>query len=69
MNKCFYLEISETFEKTKSGTFKSLRLYDINENKEYATFMSGVMLHCVVDGETCRSEQEFMQLIKKFMEN
>jgi len=69
LNKCFYLEISETFEKGKSESFKLFRLYDINEDKEYATYMSGAPLHCVVDEEICHSEQEFKQLIKQFMEN
>ncbi len=68
LNKCFYLETSTTFEKYKgkSESLKLMRLYDINENREYATYGVGI---CSVDETQCRSEQEFMQLIKKFMEN
>jgi hypothetical protein len=39
-NKCFYLEVSTTYEKRngKTETYKLMRLYDINENKEYAAY-------------------------------
>jgi hypothetical protein len=39
LNKCFYLEISTSYERksNKATSLKSLRLFDLNENKEYAT--------------------------------
>jgi hypothetical protein len=69
LNKCFYLEISTTYEKVKDKTesLKMMRLYDINENKEYANYTGGLL--CTVNGTSCGSEQEFTQLIKQYMEN
>jgi hypothetical protein len=68
LNKCFYLETSTTYEKAngKVESLRVMRLYDINENKEYGMYGVG---QCVVDDALCRSEQEFLQLIKKYMEN
>jgi hypothetical protein len=68
LNKCFYLETSTAFEKYngKTESLKSMRLFDINENKEYATYGIG---QCMVEDTVCRSEPEFLQLIKKYMEN
>jgi hypothetical protein len=68
LNKCFYLEMSTTYQilNGKPERFKIMRLVDINENKEYATYLDNL---CKVDETVCRSEQEFMQLIKTYMEN
>src|SRR5260370_30387717 len=57
LNKCFYLETSTTYEKYKgkSESIKMMRLYDINENKEYANYTEGML--CTVDGTSCASEQ------------
>jgi hypothetical protein len=42
--------------------------FDLNENKEYGTFVSGptegMPLACVVRGKNCRSESEWRQLLK-----
>ena len=52
---------------------KIMRLFDINENKEYGTFVSGptegTPVTCVVRGKNCRSESEWRQLLKPFMED
>jgi hypothetical protein len=68
LNKCFYLEISTSYEKGKTP-FKTLRLFDLNDNKEYATFTEGVLLMCVVRGKRCGSEDEWRELTKPFMED
>jgi hypothetical protein len=69
LNKCFYLEISTTTYQNKNGgpeSSKLMQLFDINENRQYATYLDAL---CKVDDTTCGSEQEFMQLIKKYLEN
>jgi hypothetical protein len=42
LNKCFFLEIAMSYEREegKPGS-KIMRLFDLNENKEYGTFVSG----------------------------
>jgi hypothetical protein len=65
LNKCFYLEMSTTYERGKEP-FKLLRLFDLNDNKEYATFFDGA---CVVHDQFCQSEAEWRLLIKPFMED
>src|SRR5262249_49770026 len=71
--KCFFLEnaISDEREQEKPGS-KIMRLVDINENKQYGTFVSGptesMPVTCVVRGKHCRSESEWRQLLKPFME-
>jgi hypothetical protein len=71
-NKCFYLEISTAYQKLngKSETYRTLRLYDINENREYAAYEGGTYGGSrKVDDVQCGSEQDFLQLIKKYMDN
>ena len=71
LNKCFYLESSTTY-KSGAEPFKTLRLFDINENKEYATFGGTATrgdLICSVGDEHCSSEQEFMQLLAPYMKD
>jgi hypothetical protein len=48
-------------------SFKMMRLFDINENKEYATYADGGT--CFVDDSRCASEQQFKQLIERYMQN
>jgi hypothetical protein len=84
LNKCFFLEITTSFEKGKLDSTKTMRLFDLNENREYGEFTSGptvtrpdgtplpvesTPLACVVRGNTCRSESEWRQLVKPFMED
>jgi hypothetical protein len=42
LKKCFFLEIAMSYEREegKPGS-KIMRLFDLNENKEYGTFVSG----------------------------
>jgi len=49
LNKCFFLEVSDSYIRNK-GIFthsRSMRLFDLNDNKEYGTFFelfdTGVM--------------------------
>src|ERR1700730_7086119 len=69
LNKCFYLEISTSYERksNKATSLKSLRLFDLNENKEYATFIEG--LTCDVRGKQCHSEAEWRELVKPYMDD
>jgi hypothetical protein len=74
LNKCFFLEIADVYEKGKSASTKSLRLFDLNENKEYGLYMSSscdgcVPWPCFVQDKPCRSESEWRQLLKPFMED
>jgi hypothetical protein len=66
LNKCFYLEITTTYEQDKKP-FKSLRLFDLLDNKEYATFIGDSLMHCEVRDRFCTSEAEWHELIKPFM--
>jgi hypothetical protein len=68
LNKCFYLEKSATSE--NSGWTIGLALYDLNENKPYGRFTSGPygILDCKVKDKVCRSEQEWRELAKPFLE-
>jgi hypothetical protein len=74
LNKCFFLEIAMSYEREegKPGS-KIMRLFDLNDNKEYGTFVSGptesTPLACVVRGKSCQSESEWRQLVKPFMED
>lgn len=70
LNKCFYLEISTVYQRVnnKMTSFKSLRLFDLNENKEYGSFLDGLGLACEVQGKLCGSEAEWRELAKPFME-
>jgi hypothetical protein len=71
LNKCFFLEIVVSHEQETSSTI--MRLFDLNVNKEYGVFVSGptesTPVTCVVRGKHCRSENEWRQLLKPFMEN
>jgi hypothetical protein len=74
LNKCFFLEIAMSYEREegKPGS-KIMRLFDLNDSKEYGTFASGptesTPLACVVRGKGCQSESEWRQLVKPFMED
>jgi hypothetical protein len=67
LNKCFFLEINEVYP-TRS---KMLRLFDVNDNKGYGIYTEGGNLPfvCVVQDGICRSEAEWKELIKPFMED
>ena len=67
LNKCFFLEIAEIYP-TRS---KMLRLFDVNDNEGYGIYTEGGNLPfvCVVRDRMCRSEAEWLELIKPFMED
>jgi hypothetical protein len=73
LNSCFFLEIAVSYDKGKSSRSKIMRLFDLNGNKEYGTFVSGptesMPLACVVRGKGCQSESEWRELVKPFMED
>jgi hypothetical protein len=68
LNKCFFLEDATSYSTIngKSSSMKIVRLFDANGNKEYANFSFGA---CFVNGKTCGSYEEFLELIKQYMEN
>jgi hypothetical protein len=72
LNKCFFLEITVSYEKEKSS--KIMRLFDLNDNKGIGVYMSGfcdgcVPVSCFVQDQICGSESEWRQLVKPFMED
>jgi hypothetical protein len=73
LNKCFFLEIAVSNEKGNPTSSKIMRLFDLNDNKEYGVFASGptesTPIACVVRGKSCQSEGEWRQLLKPFMED
>jgi len=71
LNKCFYLEKTQTYDFDKKSVTNGFRLYDILENKEIGGF--GVqpalgVVNCEVNGERCRSEDEWHALAKPYLE-
>ena len=82
LNKCFYLQsmAAVTVEADgKSTHFNFMQLFDLNENSEYGRFLHDTLWDqlyrapqqpkCEVLGEACRSETEWWQLLKPFMED
>jgi hypothetical protein len=75
LKKCFYLEISDSYERGQSPS-RLMRLYDLHENKEIGGFLSTTVFlleektaQCSVQEKECRSEKEWRALIKPFMED
>jgi hypothetical protein len=67
LKKCFYLEVrSLELRQRQSNKINMLRLFDLNENKEYASFNKGAT--CEVRGKKCHSQLEWVELIKPYME-
>jgi hypothetical protein len=73
LNRCFFLEIAVSYDNETSSNSKIMRLFDLNGNKQYGTFVSGpsesTPLTCLVRGKGCQSESEWRQLVKPFMED
>jgi hypothetical protein len=72
LNKCFYLEKTQSYDFNKKSVTSGFRLYDIHENKEIGGF-GGVhpalgVVDCQVNGERCRSEDEWRALAKPYLE-
>jgi hypothetical protein len=73
-NKCFFLEISVAYEKGQSTGYKLMRLFDLDDNKEYGQYFMNDLYQagpfpCDVQGTVCRSESEWQQLLKTFVED
>jgi hypothetical protein len=69
LNKCFIVESSTQYlrdDKGKTEKIKVLILLDVNENKAYGNFDP---LQCEVRGKVCRSEAEWRELIRPYMED
>ena len=67
LNKCFFLENATSNQRIdgKPISSKLIRLFDANENKERGNFNFGI---CYVDEKTCSSYDEFMKLLRPYME-
>ena len=74
LNKCFYLEISDSYERGKSP-FRLMRLYDFQEGREIGVFVGTTVFleektaHCLVQGKQCKTEEEWRALTKPYMED
>ena len=74
LNKCFYLEISDSYERGKSP-FRLMRLYDFQESREIGVFVGTTVFleektaHCLVQGKQCKTEEEWRALTKPYMED
>jgi hypothetical protein len=71
LNKCFFLQLVVYYEKGKLTATKDMRLF---ENKEFGSYMDGFCdgcrpILCEVQEKVCRSESEWRQLLKPFMED
>ena len=77
LNKCFILVTRTTFKvvegKLTEQTSETTWLRDLNDNREYGTYVwfstLAAPFTCEVRGKQCRSEQEWRELIKPFMED
>ena len=67
LNKCFYLLINDI--KPPDPNFRSMFLHDFSQYYGEYVKHSGILLGCRVRGKECRSEQEWRELIKPFMED
>lgn len=71
MNKCFaHIVALDTSNETGSTLITTIALDEVNEHKEYGIFAdnNGRVNWCNVAGKHCRSYEEFMALIKPYME-
>ena len=64
LNKCFFLV--KSISSLENGWMTSLELFDLNEHKQYGSFSSD--LECEFQGKVCRSEQEWWELAKPFLD-
>jgi hypothetical protein len=76
LNKCFFLEISSSYDREggKLTSSKIMRLVELNDNKDYGVFVSGLSdrgppIACLLEEKICQSESEWRQLLEPFMEN
>jgi hypothetical protein len=71
LNKCFFLEIATFIE---NGVWsRQLRLFDLNENKEYGSYWHSDSrpnyMDCLVGEARCSSEKEWRELAKPYLED
>src|SRR5262245_37904464 len=74
LNKCLFLEIAMSYSAGRLTRSKDMRLFDINDNKEYGIYLDGICdgcgpMICYVQDKVCRSESEWQQLVKPFMDD
>jgi hypothetical protein len=76
LNKCFFILIHVFYPKDKKGLSSTTRtLFELNDNKEYGKYFQpiydddNVSSTCQVQDKVCRSEDEWRQLVKPFMED
>ena len=76
LDKCFFLEISSSYDREggKLTSSKIMRLVELNDNKDYGVFVSGLSdrgppVACLLEDKICQSESEWRQLLKPFMED
>jgi hypothetical protein len=66
LKKCFILVTTKNTKLTTNN-----ELYDVNEDKIYGSFIKGkdgLPLYCKFVGKECKTEDEWKQLIKPYME-
>jgi hypothetical protein len=70
LNKCFYIEIINMYERGKDP-LRSMTLYDLHENRQIGLYVKSgdLIVSCSAQQRYCRSEQEWRALIKPFMED
>jgi hypothetical protein len=74
LNKCFMLVTTTTFPKKKGNIPLIMKnIWDINENKEYASFDRNrnlpTPITCTVLDKICSSENQWDLLVKPYMED
>ena len=71
LNKCFILITGTSYPTDKKGNVIRMKnLYDINENKEYASFVTvkEKITDCKALETNCKSEDKWDELAKPYME-
>jgi hypothetical protein len=72
LNKCFIFVRGAFSGKKKQDNWVSKELVDINENRNYGTFLKSTeddrVKVCTASGKPCNSEDEWDSLVKPYME-
>jgi hypothetical protein len=66
LGKCFYLNTSEHLWEKGGKAFNGMWLGELNEHRVYGRLNEE---ECQVLGRRCRTEQEWRELVKPFMED
>ena len=68
LDKCFIILTQNTIVKRDGEMFRKKSLWDMNENKQYGSFIQiGDKYYCEVSGNRCESEEEWDEIIKHYM--